>query len=90
MTSDADRSSSMTVDPALQRNVDAFYAQLDGLLVRHPGKYVVFAHSRLIEVCNSLSAAITTGYAQFGDGQFLVHRVEPLRTHLDFQATCRV
>ena len=81
---------SMTVDPALQRNVDAFCAQLDSLLAAYAGKYVVFANSQLVKVCDSLSSAMTLGYAEFGDSPFLVQRVEPLRTQIDFHATCRV
>lgn len=80
----------MTVDPSLQRNVDAFCAQLDGLLAAHAGKYVVFANSQLVKVCDSLSSAMSLGYVEFGDEAFLVQRVEPLRSQVDFHATCRV
>jgi hypothetical protein len=80
----------MTVDPSLQRNVDAFCAQLDGLLAAHSGRYVVFANSHLVKVCDSLSSAMSLGYAEFGDDSFLVQRVEPLRSQIDFHATCRV
>ena len=31
-----------------------------------------------------------SGYTKFGDDSFLVQRVEPLRSQVDFQATCRV
>lgn len=67
------------VDPTMQRNVDAFCAQLDTLLTAHAGKYVVFANSRLVEVCDSLTAAISVGYQKFSVGSFLVQRVAPLR-----------
>ena len=80
----------VAVDPSLQRNVDAFCAQLDTLLTAHSGKYVVFANSQLVKVCDSLSSAMTLGYAQFTDDSFLVQRVEPLRKQIDFHATCRV
>ena len=81
---------STTVDPVMQQNVDAFCAQLDGLLTAHAGKYVVFANSQLVKVCDSLSSAMSLGYAEFQDDCFLVQRVEPLRSQVDFHATCRV
>ena len=80
----------LTVDPSLQQNIDAYCAQLDALLPAHLGKYVIFANSHLFEVCNSLESAMSIGYAQFGTETFLVQRVEPLRSHIDFQATCQV
>lgn len=78
------------VDPALQRNIDAFCGQLDVLLTSHLGKYVVFADAHLFKVCSSFESALSEGYAKFGARPFLVQRVEPLRTQIDFQATCRV
>lgn len=80
----------MTIDPSLQQNVDAYCAHLDGLLSSHPGKYVVFANAHLVQVCDSLSAAMSLGYAEFGADSFLVQRIEPLRSQIDFHATCRV
>lgn len=82
--------SAMTVDPTLQRNIDAFCAQLDSLLAEHAGKYVVYADSRLIQVCDSLESAFSLGYGRFGAGDFLVQRIEPLRDQIDFHAACRV
>ena len=80
----------VTVDPTLQENIDAFCRQLDTLLPTHLGKYVVFANADLFKVCGSLESALAEAYAQFGAEPFLVQRVEPLRSHIDFQATCRV
>lgn len=80
----------VSVDPALQENIDAYCAQLGSLLATHMGEYVVFANSHLFKVCKSLESALTEGYAAFGASPFLVQRVEPLRSHIDFQATCRV
>ena len=80
----------LTVDPSLQRNIDAFCAQLDALLVAHLGKYVIFANSHLFKVCDSLESAMSAGYAHFGSESFLVQRIEPLRSRIDFQATCQV
>lgn len=80
----------MSVDPSLQKNIDAFCTQLDALLAAHFGKYVIFANSHLFEVCDSLESAMTVGYSNFGTESFLVQRVEPLRSHIDFQATCQV
>jgi hypothetical protein len=79
-----------SVDPTLQENIDAFCRQLDSLLPAHFGKYVVFANAHLFKVCGSLETALSEGYANFGAEPFLVQRVEPLRSHIDFQATCRV
>jgi hypothetical protein len=78
------------LDPALRENIDAFCSQLDGLLSEHAGKYVVFANAKLVEVCGSLASALTIGYTNFAAGSFLVQRVEPLRSSIDFHATCRV
>lgn len=80
----------LTVEPSLQQNIDAYCAQLDALLPAHFGKYVIFANSRLFEVCSSLESAMSVGYAHFGTQSFLVQRVEPLRSHIDFQVTCQV
>lgn len=80
----------IAVDAALQKNINAFCAQLDGLLSAHAGKYVIFADEALFQVCSSLASALTVGYAKFGAGPFLVQRVEPIRSHIDFQATCQV
>ncbi|MGC1174252.1 hypothetical protein [Polaromonas sp.] len=78
------------VDAGLQGNIDAFCAQLDGLLPAHLGKYVVYANAHLFKVFNSLESALTAGYENFAADSFMVQRVEPLRAHIDFQATCQV
>jgi len=80
----------LAVDPNLQKNIDAFCTQLDALISTHLGMYVIFANARLVKVCDSLESAMSVGYAQFGTESFLVQRVEPLRSHIDFQATCQV
>lgn len=80
----------VVVDACLQGNIDAFCAQLAGLLPVHQGKYVVYANSQFFKVFNSLEAALAAGYANFAADSFMVQRVEPLRTHIDFQATCQV
>jgi hypothetical protein len=79
----------MSVDPGLQANVDAFCAQLDELLRTSPGKYVVYAKERLVKVCDSLEEALALGYNEFGNSPFLVQRVEPMRSQLDFQLACQ-
>jgi hypothetical protein len=78
------------VDPTLQQNIDAFCMQLDQLIPAHFGRYVVFANAHLFKVCDSLQSAMSVGYTNFGTEPFLVQRVEPLRSHIDFQATCQV
>lgn len=80
----------VVVDAGLQGNIDAYCAQLEGLLPSYLGKYVVFANSHLFKVFNSLESALTAGYENFGAESFMVQRVEPLRSHIDFQATCQV
>lgn len=79
----------MHVDAALQRNIEAFVGQLDGLLANYPGKYVVFAHERLFKVCDTLDAAFKQGCTEFVSGSFLVQKVEPLRAEADFHVACR-
>ncbi len=78
------------VDADLQGNIDAFCAELDGLMPTHLGKYVVYANSNLFKVFNSLESALTAGYENFAAESFMGQRVEPLREHIDFQATCQV
>lgn len=79
----------MTVDPSMQKNVDAFCAQLDALLLTSAGKYVLFARAKLVKVFDSLEAALAVGYSEFGNLPFLVQRVEPIRKRLDFQVACQ-
>lgn len=77
------------VEPAMQRNIDAFVGQLDELLVQYPGKYVVFAHEHLVNVFETMEAALKVGLAEFASEAFLVQKVEPVRKRLDFHAACR-
>jgi len=79
----------MTVDPSMQRNVDAFCDQLDELLQTSAGKYVIFARAKLVKVCDSLESALALGYGEFGNIPFLVQRIEPMRDRLDFQVECQ-
>jgi hypothetical protein len=83
------QTAAVSVDPALQQDIDAFLGQLDDLLVEHLGKYVIFKDARFVRAFDSLDAALRAGQ-QYGTSSFLVQRVEPLRERLDFHAACRV
>jgi hypothetical protein len=74
---------------ALMVDVAAYCAQLDDLLAKYEGKYVVFANASLVKVCENLESALALGYREFGSAPFMVQRVEPLRAQVDFHLACR-
>ncbi len=76
-------------EPGLDGNVEAYVAQLDELLAHSAGKYVVFAQARLVKICDTLEAALELGYAEFGAQQFMLQRVEPLPSGVDFHSACQ-
>ena len=72
------REKPVSVDPALQRDIDAYCKRLDELLKNSSGKYVLFEGAKLVDVFDSYADALTTGYQKFGADTFLVQRVEPI------------
>lgn len=62
----------------LEKEQDAFEAQLDGLLKSHPGKHILFKRGAVIGFFGSLEEANAAGLERFGlEEDFLVAHIRP-------------
>lgn len=59
----------------IDRNFDAFAAQLEELACAHGGKFAVMHDAKIVAFCDTLSDAVQLGAAQFPDGMFSVQEV---------------
>ena len=68
----------------VDRNYDAFIAQLPGLLARHGGEYALLHDGGIINFYESAPTALIAGIERFGSGQFSVQEVTAECDNLGF------
>ena len=68
----------------IQRNYEAFQAQLPQLVVTHPGKFALMHNGEIIEFFDTARDAYVAGQKLFSDGLFSVQEVTENPVDLGF------
>jgi hypothetical protein len=71
-------------DSEVDRNYDAFVAELPRLLLNFQGKFALLHKQAVVDLFDSAVQAITEGCRKFGDGDYSVQQVIAEPEHLGF------
>lgn len=68
----------------VDRNYEAFLAQLPQILARHAGQYALIHQQRIVDYYQSALEAMTEGFQKFGEGAYSVQEVTDESDNLGF------
>ena len=74
----------VALEEEIDRNFAAFEEALPALMKDHPGAHVLLRHAEIVEICDTVSAALAAGRGRFEDGIYSVQEVTDRPIDLGF------
>lgn len=72
------------LEDEIDRNLEAFKAQLPALLEQHKGRYALLRHQEIVGVYDTIRDAQLTGRTFYEDGLFSIQKVTAEPVNLGF------